>query len=46
MEIYDERRVAMITITLQSVYYLLGIASILMCAAFKIRYKLGKNARK
>ena len=36
----------MITISLQSVYYALGIASILCGAAYKIGYELGKNAKK
>ena len=36
----------MITISLQSVHYALGIASILCSAAFKLGYEIGKNARK
>lgn len=36
----------MITISLQTIYYALGIASILCGAAYKIGYELGKNARK
>ena len=36
----------MITISLQSVYYALGIASFLCSAAFKLGYEFGKNARK
>ena len=36
----------MITISLQTVYYALGIASILFTAAYKIGYEIGKNARK
>lgn len=36
----------MITISLQSIYYALGIASILCGAAFKLGYEIGKNARK
>lgn len=32
--------------SLQSVYYALGIASILCGAAYKIGYEIGKNARK
>ena len=36
----------MITISLQSIYYALGIASILCGAAYKIGYELGKNAKK
>lgn len=32
----------MITISLQSVYYALGIASILCSAAFKLGYEIGK----
>ena len=35
----------MITISLQSIYYALGIASILCGAAYKIGYELGKNAK-
>ena len=36
----------MITISLQTVYYALGIASILCGAAYKLGYEIGKNARK
>jgi hypothetical protein len=36
----------MITISLQSIYYVLGIASILCGAAYKLGYEVGKNARK
>ena len=36
----------MITISLQTVYYALGIASILCGASYKIGYEIGKNARK
>ena len=36
----------MITISLQTVYYALGIDSILCTAAYKIGYEIGKNARK
>lgn len=36
----------MITISLQSVYYALGIESILCGAAYKLGYEIGKNARK
>lgn len=36
----------MITISLQSIYYALGIASILCGAAYKLGYGIGKNARK
>lgn len=36
----------MITISLQTVYYALGIASILCTAAYKIGYEIGKSARK
>lgn len=36
----------MITISLQSIYYALGIASILCGATYKIGYEIGKNARK
>ena len=36
----------MITITLQSLYYMFGIASIICGAAYKIGYEMGKNARK
>ena len=35
-----------ITISLQTVYYALGIASILCTSAYKIRYEIGNNARK
>lgn len=36
----------MITLSLQSVYYILAIMSIPVGAAFKIGYELGKNANK
>lgn len=36
----------MITISLQSVYYALGITSILCGAAYRIGYELGRNAKK
>ena len=36
----------MITISLQSIYYIVGIASILCGAAYKIDYEIGKNTRK
>lgn len=36
----------MITISLQSIYYALGIVSILCGAAYKLGYEIGKNARK
>lgn len=36
----------MITISLQSIYYALGIASILCGAAYKLGYEIGKNTRK
>ena len=36
----------MITITIETVYYVLCIASILCGAAYKLGYELGKNARK
>lgn len=39
-------RLQMITVSLQSIYYALGIASILCGAAYKIGYELGKNAKK
>ena len=36
----------MITISLQSVNYAFGIASILCGTAYKLGYEIGKNARK
>lgn len=36
----------MITISLQTVYYAIGIASILCTSAYKLGYEIGKNARK
>lgn len=36
----------MITISLQTVYYALGIASILCTSAYKIGYEIGENVRK
>ena len=44
--LYKRRTLAMITISLQTVYYALGIASILCGSAYKIGYEIGKNARK
>ena len=44
--LYERRTLAMITISLQTVYYALGIASILCGSAYKIGYEIGKNARK
>ena len=36
----------MITISLQSIYYIMGIAGILCGSADKLGYEVGKNARK
>ena len=36
----------MITISLQTIYYAVAIASILCGAAYKLGYELGKNAKK
>lgn len=36
----------MITISLQTVYYAIGIASILCTSTYKLGYEIGKNARK
>lgn len=36
----------MITISLQSIYYIVGIADILCGAAYKLGYEVGKNAKK
>lgn len=36
----------MIIISIKTVYYALGIASILCTSAYKIGYEIGKNARK
>ena len=36
----------MITISLQSIYYIVGIAGIFCGAAYKLGYEVGKNARK
>lgn len=36
----------MITVDVQTVYYALGIASILCGVAYKLGYEIGKNARK
>lgn len=36
----------MITISLESAYYLVGIISILCGAAFKLGYRIGKNTKK
>lgn len=36
----------MITISLQSIYYIVGIAGILYGAAYKLGYEVGKNAKK
>lgn len=34
------------TVSLQSIYYALGIVSILCGSAFKLGYEMGKNAKK
>ena len=36
----------MITVSLETVYYIVVIVSIICGAAFKLGYELGKNARK
>ena len=36
----------MITISLQSIYYALGIVSVLCGSAYKLGYEIGKNAKK
>lgn len=36
----------MITISIQTIYYALGIASILCGAAYKLGYEIGNNAKK
>lgn len=36
----------MITISLETIYYALGITSIFCTSAYKIGYEIGKNARK
>lgn len=36
----------MIVISIQSVYYVVGIVSILCGAAYKLGYEIGKNAKK
>ena len=36
----------MISVSLETVYYIVVIASVLCGAAFKLGYELGKNARK
>ena len=36
----------MITVNIQTIYYALGIASILCGTAYKLGYEIGKNARK
>ena len=41
-----EVKLHMITIDIQTIYYMVGIASILCGAAFKLGYEIGKNARK
>ena len=40
MMLYD------IAISLQSIYYVVGITSLLCSAAFKLGYEIGKNTRK
>ena len=46
MRIYERRTFAMIEVSIESVYYIVAIASILCGAAFKLGYELGKNAKK
>lgn len=36
----------MLTISIQTVYYVVGIISILCGAAYKLGYEMGKNAKK
>lgn len=36
----------MVTISLQSIYYIVGIVSVLCGAAYKLGYEIGKNTRK
>lgn len=36
----------MITINIQTIYYAVSIASVLLGTAFKLGYELGKNAKK
>lgn len=36
----------MITISLQSIYYVVGIAGMLCGAAYKLGYEIGKNTKK
>lgn len=36
----------MITVSLQSIYYAIGIVSILCGATYKLGYELGKNTKK
>ena len=36
----------MITISLQDIYYMIGIASIVCGAFYKLGYEFGKNAKK
>lgn len=36
----------MITVSLETVYYIVVITSVICGAAFKLGYELGKNARK
>jgi hypothetical protein len=44
--ILERRTLHLITVTIQTIYYALGIASILCGAAYKIGYEIGKNAKK
>ncbi len=36
----------MITISVQTIYYIVGIISILCSATYKLGYEMGKNAKK
>ena len=42
----ERRKLQMITISLQTIYYAVAIASILCGAAYKLGYEIGKNAKK
>lgn len=42
----EEVLLNMVTVSLESVYYIVGIASILCGAAYKLGYENGKHAKK
>ena len=42
---YERRTLHMLTVSIQTIYYVVGIISILCGAAYKLGYENGKNAK-